>query len=141
MVQDITPATILHQQAEEITRLIRYGTPYLRKDSFEYRPLWRDADPLHIVEILDATNTTDAVITRLLDCAGKVLRNHRLMPIGSNEQSFTIDSLGKCVHFELAVTAPVKEVCRMNFELADMVARDIEKIPDGFHVSFKWAGQ
>ena len=77
----------------------------------------------------------------LLDCAGKVLRNHRLMPIGSNAQSFTIDSIGQRVHFELAVTAPVKEVCDMNFELADMVARDIEKIPDGFHVSFKWVGE
>jgi len=141
MVQDIAHVTIQHQLAKEITRLIRYGTPYPGKNSFDYRHFWRDTDPLHIVKILDATNITDTEIIKLLDCAGKVLRNRKLMPDASNEEMFTIYRVGQCVHFELAITAAVDEVCDMNFELADMVARDIEKIPDGFHVSFKWVGQ
>lgn len=92
-----------------------------------------------IVNILEFTNTTDDEISSLLDCAGEILRKHKIFP--ALPQGRHVSSHSELVHMRLFVAGSLERVSKMNLELAELVAAKVEHLPNGFHVNFKWTGQ
>ncbi len=94
------------------------------------------------VEVLDKTGTTESQITSIMDCAGEILRQNRIFQSDPEFPFKTHNNDNESfVHMEMLIKAPLTQVSDMNFALAELISQKIDVIPNGFHVSFTWAGK
>lgn len=92
--------------------------------------------------VFQNTSTTDAQAVSLLNLAGEVMRGHRVFPLSKSPKvSATDHSELQTVFMEFIVNALAKEVGEINFDLAGLVARRLDLIPQGITVMLTGCGR
>lgn len=87
--------------------------------------------------VFTITSTSDQETGALLDLAGEILRNHKLFAQSGGPLISTLEHQELAVFMmEILVDAPVEEIGAMNFELAEMVAHQMDAVPSGVVVAF-----
>lgn len=106
---------------------------HLDLSGIDKRDLFRHAN-----EVLEKTRTTDEEIATLLDIAGEVMRARGLFFIGPSPDICVLDDdeTDCCVFLTFAVSENPEIAAEMMFDLAELAADKMPRIPPGFSVSF-----
>ncbi|MCK9380826.1 MAG: hypothetical protein M0P95_07135 [Sulfuritalea sp.] len=91
--------------------------------------------------VLEAAGVTDDAVARMIDIAGEVMRDHRLIYQGQTPDVDIDDrpGLGNCVYVTYRVRATAAEAADLYAEMVEKITDRINPIPSAFHVSLRAA--
>ncbi|NGM88599.1 hypothetical protein G5B35_14910 [Parapusillimonas sp. SGNA-6] len=97
--------------------------------------------PLHIVEAavetMRSAQVSDEAVSKFLDMAGKVLRDHKCMhAVGGPTAEITEVDASPILHLKFRLNLDPNEIADANFDLACLVAEAHASIPPNVHISF-----